>query len=128
MTHYSGDTHVNVGFGSDVTILELAKLIARVVGFTGQISTDPSKPDGTPRKLLDSSKLTSLGWQPRIGLEEGLSATYQWFLAHARQPERVASIARASGLAARELLRRGSMSEERGSVTNLLPRTLIRMS
>ena len=91
MTHYSGDTHVNVGFGSDITILELAQLTARVVGFTGQISTDPSKPDGTPCKLLDSSELTNLGWRPRIGLEEGLSATYQWFLAHARQPDRVAN-------------------------------------
>ena len=57
MTHYSGEAHVNVGVGSDLTILELAKLIADVVGFTGEIVTDPSKPDGTPRKLLDISKL-----------------------------------------------------------------------
>jgi GDP-L-fucose synthase len=90
MTHYSGEIPVNVGFGSDVTILELAEQTARVVGFTGRISTDTSKPDGTPRKLLDSSKLTNLGWRPRIGLEEGLSATYQWFLSrHARQRESV---------------------------------------
>ena len=89
MTHYSGEVPVNVGFGTDVTILELAKLTARVVGFTGRISTDPSKPDGTPRKLLDSSKLINLGWRPRIELEEGLSATYQWFLSHARKPESV---------------------------------------
>jgi GDP-L-fucose synthase len=81
MTHYSGEEHVNVGSGSDLTILELAKLIARVVGFTGEISTDRSKPDGTPRKLLDTSKLRSLGWQPKIGLEEGLASTYQWFAA-----------------------------------------------
>ena len=87
MTHYSGEEHVNVGCGSDLTIFELASLIARVVGFTGQISTDPSKPDGTPRKLLDNSKLESLGWQPKIGLEEGLSSTYQWFVARARQRE-----------------------------------------
>jgi GDP-L-fucose synthase len=79
MTHYSGEEHVNVGCGSDLTILELARLIARVVGFTGEISTDRSKPDGTPRKLLDTSKLRSLGWQPKIGLEEGLAGTYQWF-------------------------------------------------
>jgi GDP-L-fucose synthase len=86
MTHYSGEEHVNVGSGSDLTILELAKLIARVVGFTGEISTDRSKPDGTPRKLLDTSKLRSLGWQPKIGLEEGLASTYQWFAAlYARQ-------------------------------------------
>jgi GDP-L-fucose synthase len=81
MTHYSGEAHVNVGFGSDLTILELARMIARVVGFTGQIATDRSKPDGTPRKLLDTSKLRSLGWQPKIQLEEGLASTYQWFAA-----------------------------------------------
>jgi GDP-L-fucose synthase len=81
MTHYSGEAHVNVGCGSDLSILELARLIARIVGFTGQISTDPSKPDGTPRKLLDMSKLRSLGWQPKIGLEQGLTSTYQWFAA-----------------------------------------------
>jgi GDP-L-fucose synthase len=85
MTHYSGDTPVNVGCGNDLTILELARLIARVVGFTGRISTDPSKPDGTPRKLLDISRLTSLGWQPRIGLEQGLASTYRWFARHYAQ-------------------------------------------
>jgi GDP-L-fucose synthase len=82
MTHYSGASHVNVGSGSDLTILELAKLIANVVGFTGQIVTDPSKPDGTPRKLLDTSKLDNLGWHPKIGLEEGLASTYKWFVSH----------------------------------------------
>ena len=66
--------------GRDLTILELAKLIADVVGFTGRIETDPSKPDGTPRKLLDVSKITSLGWQPKIGLKQGLASTYQWFV------------------------------------------------
>jgi GDP-L-fucose synthase len=80
MTHYSGDSHVNVGYGSDLTILELATLVAEVVGFRGRITTDPSKPDGTPRKLLDSSKLSSLGWQPEIKLEDGLARTYQWFV------------------------------------------------
>ena len=79
MTHYSDDTHVNVGFGSDVTILELAELIADVVGFTGAISTDPSKPDGTPRKLLDTTKLRELGWRPKIALKQGLVSTYDWF-------------------------------------------------
>jgi GDP-L-fucose synthase len=79
MTHYAGDEHVNVGSGRDLTILEVAALIARVVGFSGNVVTDPSKPDGTPRKLLDTSKLTSLGWQPRVGLEEGLASTYEWF-------------------------------------------------
>lgn len=79
MTHYSADSHVNVGSGSELSILELAKLIARVVGFSGEVVTDQSKPDGTPRKLLDSSKLTNLGWRPRIGLMEGLASTYTWF-------------------------------------------------
>jgi GDP-L-fucose synthase len=82
MTHYSGDAHVNVGSGSDLTIQELAKLIAQVVGFTGHIVMDTSKPDGTPRKLLASNKLASLGWHPRIRLEEGLASTYRWFLDH----------------------------------------------
>ena len=81
MTHYSGESHVNIGSGSELTILELAELTARVVGFTGRIATDPSKPDGTPRKLLDTTKLQSLGWRPAIGLEEGLSGTYAWFCA-----------------------------------------------
>jgi GDP-L-fucose synthase len=93
MTHHSGEEHVNVGCGSDLTILELANLIARVVGFTGRISTDPSKPDGTPRKLMDTSKLARLGWQPKIGLEDGLSRTYQWFAARsARQQGELSAI------------------------------------
>ena len=82
MTHYSGSSHINVGVGRDLTIIELAKLIAEVVGFSGQIVTDPTKPDGTPRKLLDTSKLAKLGWQPKIGLEEGLASTYKWFVSH----------------------------------------------
>lgn len=82
MTHYSGDTHVNVGSGSEITILELANLIAGVVGFKGRILMDASKPDGTPRKLLDTCKLASLGWQPKIGLEEGLASSYRWFASH----------------------------------------------
>ena len=79
MTHYSGEPPVNVGFGSDVSIIELAELVAQIVGFLGKVVTDPSKPDGTPRKLLDSRTLLSLGWQPRIGLAEGLASTYSWF-------------------------------------------------
>lgn len=79
MKHYSGNSHVNVGSGSDLSILELAELIARVVGFSGTVVTDSSKPDGTPRKLLDSSKLTGLGWRQRIALAEGLASAYAWF-------------------------------------------------
>lgn len=80
MKHYSGDTHVNVGSGSDLTIHEVAQMICEVVGLPGDIITDPSKPDGTPRKLMSAAKLRGLGWEPRIGLREGLESTYQWFL------------------------------------------------
>jgi GDP-L-fucose synthase len=80
MTHYSGEEPVNVGVGRDLTVLELATRVAAVVGFTGEIVTDPSKPDGTPRKLLDISTLTNLGWRPKIGLEDGLASSYDWFL------------------------------------------------
>jgi GDP-L-fucose synthase len=80
MKRYSGDEHVNVGCGEDLTILELAKLVARAAGFEGGIVHDLSKPDGTPRKLMDSGKLKALGWRPRIGLEEGIRSAYRWFL------------------------------------------------
>ena len=69
---YSGDSHINVGVGDDVTIAELAQTVADVVGFKGQLKFDTARPDGTPRKLMDSSRLAALGWQPRIGLREGL--------------------------------------------------------
>ena len=71
---------VNVGYGSDLTIRELAELICKVIGFTGELKFDPSKPDGTPRKLLDISRLQNLGWQPKINLEDGIARTYTWFL------------------------------------------------
>ncbi len=80
MRNYSGESHVNVGFGDDVTILELVRMVAEAVGFTGAIVRDESKPDGTPRKLMDSGMLMGMGWQPRIGLREGIAATYRWFL------------------------------------------------
>ena len=73
-------SHINVGSGTDVTILELAQMVARVTGFAGRISTDPSKPDGTPKKLMDVSRLQRLGWKASIGLEEGIQGTYRWFL------------------------------------------------
>ena len=75
-------SHINVGTGVDCSILELAETIAKVVGFTGQIVFDSSKPDGTPRKLLDVSRLADLGWRYSISLEQGLGKTYQWFLAN----------------------------------------------
>jgi GDP-L-fucose synthase len=78
LRHYSDASTINVGVGRDVTIAELASLVAGVVGFRGQIGFDTSRPDGTPRKLLDVSRLTALGWQARTGLAEGIASTYQW--------------------------------------------------
>lgn len=75
-------SHLNVGTGTDVTIRELAETIKHVVGFTGDIIWDSSKPNGTPRKLMDNSKIKSLGWQPKIALQAGLADTYQWFIDH----------------------------------------------
>jgi GDP-L-fucose synthase len=79
---YSGDSHVNVGSGTDVTIDELARLVMRAVGFAGALTHDTSKPDGTPRKLMSNEKLAAMGWSPRISLETGLESTYRWFLEH----------------------------------------------
>lgn len=73
-------SHINVGSGEDVSILELAQLVACVTGFKGKIATDPSKPDGTMRKLMDVSRLRDMGWMPKIELEQGLKDTYRWFL------------------------------------------------
>jgi GDP-L-fucose synthase len=78
-------SHINVGTGEDITIAELGRLIARVVGYTGEIAQDASKPDGAPRKLMDVSRLKALGWQPRVGLEEGLAIAYRDFLAGGRR-------------------------------------------
>ena len=74
-------SHINVGFGEDVSIAELAQMIAVVTGFTGRISYDAEKPDGTMRKLMDSSRLSAMGWQPRVRLTEGLRDAYSWFCA-----------------------------------------------
>jgi GDP-L-fucose synthase len=82
MKNYDEEELVNVGWGKDLSIRELAELIGKVVGFNGSIEFDTTKPDGTPRKLLDTARLSSLGWRPRIGLEAGLQSTYTWFLEH----------------------------------------------
>jgi nucleoside-diphosphate-sugar epimerase len=74
-------SHINVGTGTDLTILDLAKLIAKTVGYPGEILTDPTKPDGTPKKLLDISLIESTGWHPEIPFETGLAGAYQDFLA-----------------------------------------------
>ena len=81
-------SHINVGTGVDCTIRELAETIARVTGFQGRLGFDASKPDGTPRKLLDVSRLKALGWQATIGLEDGLRDAYAWFLEHEGQARR----------------------------------------
>lgn len=73
-------SHINVGTGTDVTILELSQIIAQTVGFEGEILTDSTKPDGTMRKLMDVSRLSRLGWEAKIDLRKGIEATYQWFL------------------------------------------------
>jgi len=73
-------SHINVGTGSDISILDLAHLVARVTGYQGRITNDPSKPDGTMKKLMDVSRLADMGWRSQIGLEKGVAETYQWFL------------------------------------------------
>jgi GDP-L-fucose synthase len=80
LDHYDGYEHINCGAGSDVSIGELAEIISRVVDYRGRIVFDPSKPDGTPRKLMDSSRIAALGWKPRIALQDGIAATYRWYL------------------------------------------------
>jgi GDP-L-fucose synthase len=79
---YEGEQILNVGRGEDVTILELAELVQSIVGFEGSLEFDATKPDGTPRKLLDTSRLSALGWKPRISLKEGIEQTYDWFRRH----------------------------------------------
>lgn len=86
MQNYDQAEHINVGCGSDLSILELARLVAEVVGFAGKIKPDPSKPDGTPQKLTDVSRLTALGWRARTGLAEGLAATYAWYAKNCATP------------------------------------------
>ncbi len=80
MEHYSGEQFINVGYGSDLSIRELAELVKRIVGFGGGIVWDTSKPDGTPRKLLDSSRLLAMGWKPQVDLEAGIRLVYEDFL------------------------------------------------
>ena len=79
MGNYSSAEIVNVGWGKDISIEELAGLVRRIVGFSGSIELDSTKPDGTPRKLLDTARLSALGWKPAIALEEGISQTYSWY-------------------------------------------------
>jgi GDP-L-fucose synthase len=82
LRHYDREDIVNVGSGQDVTIRELAELIQAACGYQGRVVFDASKPDGTPRKLLDTTRLTALGWRPKIGLKAGIESTYAWFRQH----------------------------------------------
>jgi GDP-L-fucose synthase len=80
MQHYEGEGIVNIGVGEDITIARLAEIVSAAVGYKGEIVYDSSKPDGTPRKLVDVSRINGLGWRASIGLEDGVSRTYQWYL------------------------------------------------
>ena len=83
LEHYDDDAPINVGTGTDVSILELAELVARTVGFSGTITTDASRPDGTPRKLLDVTRIHQLGWKAETSLVDGVARAYEWYLTHA---------------------------------------------
>jgi GDP-L-fucose synthase len=80
MQHHDAEQLINVGWGEDISVAELAALVGRVVGYTGHLRFDTSKPDGTPRKLLDTGRLKALGWKPGIRLEDGVRSTYEWYL------------------------------------------------
>ncbi|MCX7773251.1 MAG: NAD-dependent epimerase/dehydratase family protein, partial [Clostridia bacterium] len=82
LENYSDELHINVGTGEEISIGQLAALIKTIIGFQGAIVNDLTKPDGTPRKLLDVGRLKDLGWEAKIGLEQGISETYQWFSMH----------------------------------------------
>ncbi|MBD8025684.1 GDP-L-fucose synthase [Ureibacillus sp. Re31] len=91
MNHYHGNQFVNVGVGKDISIKELAEKIQKVVGFEGEIKFNPSKPDGTPRKLVDVTKLNKLGWYATTSLEDGIERTYKWFLENGLETVKVAN-------------------------------------
>ncbi|GAA0199168.1 GDP-L-fucose synthase [Brevundimonas nasdae] len=86
MQHYSDFEHVNVGSGEDIAIIDLARLVCEVVGFSGEICTDPAKPDGTLRKLMSGDKLRTMGWQARTKLKDGIGEAYSWLLAQEVEP------------------------------------------
>jgi GDP-L-fucose synthase len=91
LEHYDSPDIINVGFGTDVTIRELAELVRAVVGFRGELVFDRTKPDGTPQKLMDSSRLHGLGWRPRIDLQSGIRQTYEWYQQQCEQLEAVSN-------------------------------------
>jgi GDP-L-fucose synthase len=85
LQRYDGEPMVNIGWGEDLTIRELAEVVLSAVGYTGRVDFDSTKPDGTPRKLLDVTRLTALGWRPRIPLKSGIEQTYAWFKEHSAE-------------------------------------------
>ena len=91
MQRYAEEGHINVGTGEDLSIEDLARLVGRVVHPTARVVFDPSKPDGTPRKLLDVSRLHALGWRHRTALEDGVADTYRWFLENQAEARGVVS-------------------------------------
>ncbi|MDJ0450349.1 MULTISPECIES: GDP-L-fucose synthase [Methylocystis] len=93
MDHYDGYEHINCGAGSEIPIRDLAELIACAVGFTGNIVFDSSKPDGTPRKLMDSSRIAKLGWRPQVALKDGIASTYKWYLERLHQSDACGAVA-----------------------------------
>lgn len=93
MDNYDGYEHINCGAGSEIAIRDLAELIACAVGFTGNIVFDSSKPDGTPRKLMDSSRIAKLGWRPQVALKDGVASTYKWYLEHLHQSDACGAVA-----------------------------------
>jgi len=88
--HYDDYEPINCGAGSEVSIREVAGMLRRIVGFEGKLAFDMTKPDGTPRKIMDSSRIRLLGWKPEIGLQEGLASTYRWYLEHVADGRRFA--------------------------------------
>jgi GDP-L-fucose synthase len=93
MQHYSDERPINVGCGEDLTIRELAALIAEVIGFPGGFELDAGRPDGAPRKVLDVSRLSALGWRPSVDLRRGIELTYDWYRRHGAQSPVVTSAA-----------------------------------
>jgi GDP-L-fucose synthase len=87
LDHYDAYEHINCGSGSEISIRDLALTVGEAVGYTGKLVFDTSKPDGTPRKLMDSSKMFALGWEPEISLAEGIRSSYEWFLSHRAKPK-----------------------------------------
>jgi len=88
LNHYDQPEIINVGWEKDVSIRELSEIICEITGFSGKLHFDQTKPDGTPQKLLSTAKLRKLGWEPKIGLREGIRRTYQWFLENRRVASR----------------------------------------